>query len=140
MNQTTTTKTPEARTTAIDLVRRAAAAENAGITATPEYRAFYSKISESAHQYSPTNTTLIYLERPNATRCASYAYWKGNGRQVKKGEKGIKILVPLWTKKGKDGKPAEPQTDGNGKQQSPTYYRVGYVFDIEQTEEATPRG
>lgn len=126
------TKTTQDKITAIDLVRRAAAAEEAGITSTPEYREFWGRISESAHQYSLTNTTLIYLERPDATRCASYAYWKQNGRRVRKGEHGIKILVPLW-KKGKDGKtPTEEQKD----KQAPTYYRVGYVFDVSQTEEA----
>lgn len=131
----THTKTTEARTTAIDLVRRAAAAENTGLTMTPDFQRFIGGLS-AAHIYSQTNNVLIYLERPNATRCASYAYWKENGRQVKKGEKGIKILVPLW-KKGKDGKTKTEEQKGN---EAPTYYRVGHVFDVSQTEETTPRG
>ena len=127
-----TTKTTQDKITALDLVRRAAAAAESGITATPEYRDFFGKISESAHQYSLTNTILIYLERPNATRCASFAYWKQHGRRVRKGEHGIRILVPLWGK-GKDGKTKTDEQKGN---EAPTYYRVGYVFDVSQTDDA----
>jgi hypothetical protein len=45
--------------------------------------------------YSPTNVVLILLHRPEATNVARYRTWQSLGRQVKKGETGIKILVPF---------------------------------------------
>lgn len=44
--------------------------------------------------YSFTNTLLIMTQRPDATRVAGYRAWQALGRQVKKGETGIKIFVP----------------------------------------------
>jgi antirestriction protein ArdC len=34
------------------------------------------------------------MQRPEATRVAGYRKWQELGRQVRKGEAGIKILVP----------------------------------------------
>jgi N-terminal domain of anti-restriction factor ArdC len=47
------------------------------------------------HSYSFGNVLLIRAQRPNATRVAGYRKWLELGRQVKKGEQGIKILVPF---------------------------------------------
>src|SRR2546425_4452674 len=48
------------------------------------------------HRYSPRNRLLIFEQRPDATRVASYVDWKKQGYQVAKGEKGIRILVPKF--------------------------------------------
>jgi antirestriction protein ArdC len=46
------------------------------------------------HRYSAGNVFLIALQRPDATRVAGYRTWQSVGRQVRKGERGIKILAP----------------------------------------------
>lgn len=78
------------------------------------------------HRYSVNNTFLIYAQRPDATNVASYKSWAGMGRQVMKGEKGIRIFVPF--KKRRD--PDEPKDAP----QRITGFGVGSVFDISQTE------
>lgn len=55
-----------------------------------EYLNFQSKF----HNYSPRNSLLINLQRPDATDVASFAKWNSLGRTVNKGETGIIILAP----------------------------------------------
>jgi len=45
-------------------------------------------------RYSFGNVLLITMQRPHATRVAGYRTWQSLGRQVRKGERGIKILAP----------------------------------------------
>ncbi|PZS05643.1 MAG: hypothetical protein DLM70_06170 [Chloroflexi bacterium] len=74
-------------------------------------------------------TGLIHLKRPEATQVAGYRRWSELGRQVKKGERGIKILVPYidWTNKDK----AEERDEENRNQQSVVRgFGVGTVFDV----------
>src|SRR5215212_5736742 len=47
------------------------------------------------HEYSFGNTLLILSQKPDATRVAGYQTWKQLGRQVRRGEKGIRIIVPM---------------------------------------------
>jgi hypothetical protein len=54
----------------------------------------YLTVMSRFHTYSFGNTMLIHLQRPDATRVAGYRKWQELGRQVRKGEQGIKILVP----------------------------------------------
>lgn len=84
------------------------------------------------HSYSYGNVLLIWAQRPDATRVAGYRTWKGLGRQVRKGEKGIKILVPYTYRVNGDDDleaelPAEDQVIVRG-------FGVGNVFDISQTD------
>ena len=52
------------------------------------------------HNYSLNNTVLISMQKPDATLVAGYTAWKNRfGRQVKKGEKAIRILAPAPYKK-----------------------------------------
>ena len=46
--------------------------------------------------YSFLNVLLILKQYPNAVRVAGYKTWQSFGRQVKKGEKGIMILAPMY--------------------------------------------
>jgi hypothetical protein len=68
---------------------------------------------------------LVMLQNPEATRVAGFHTWKRMGRSVKKGEKGIRIMVPYKAK-------VEREDD------DPLYvvrgFGVGYVWDIAQTE------
>ena len=69
----------------------------AGVVAVFEsdaYKAYLNCMSKF-HNYSLNNTLLIALQKPDASLCASYTSWqRDHGRQVRKGEKGIKIIAP----------------------------------------------
>ena len=47
------------------------------------------------HRYSANNILLIHVQRQDATRVAGFSAWRRLGRFVRRGEKGIAILVPL---------------------------------------------
>lgn len=91
------------------------------------------------HRYSLNNQILISIQRPDATRVAGFQVWKGLGRSVRKGEKGIAILAPkLITRRNKDT--GEVEVDANWR---PMKVAVGFtsatVFDVSQTDgEALP--
>ena len=64
------------------------------------------------HAYSLNNTILIALQRPDSTYVAGYAAWKKNfGRQVLKGEQGIRILAPTPYKKKMEVAVIDPATE-----------------------------
>ncbi|MGL6099311.1 MAG: ArdC family protein [Fusobacteriaceae bacterium] len=75
------------------------------------------------YQYSINNTLLIYDQKPNATFVAGFHKWKELGYRIKKGEKGIFILVPLIKK----------STEMENKSLIYGFKKVT-VFDISQTE------
>lgn len=75
------------------------------------------------HPYSLTNLLLIYSQRPDASLVAGFRKWQDNGRQVRKGEKGIAILAPLIGKDKED--PDKKVLYG---------FRTAYVFDVAQTD------
>ena len=92
------------------------------------------------HNYSLNNCLLIALQAPGSTCVAGYVDWqKKFGRQVKKGEKGIKILAPCKYKVEIDDMD-DPDADssGTGSEKKKTIERVGfkiaYVWDVSQTE------
>lgn len=73
------------------------------------------------HRYSASNTILIWLQRPEASRVAGYKAWQKLNRQVRKGEKGISIFAPMIYKNEDD----EEEIKG---------YRPVTVFDVSQTD------
>ncbi|PTM85335.1 ArdC-like ssDNA-binding domain-containing protein [Dietzia psychralcaliphila] len=46
----------------------------------------------SFHRYSFNNTMLIQVQCPHATQVAGFKAWQAKGRQVRKGEKGIRMF------------------------------------------------
>lgn len=109
-----------------------------------KYKAFLSSMAKF-HNYSLNNQILIAVQKPDSTLCAGYTTWQKQNRYVKKGEKGIRIICPAPYKKEylKDvidkttGKP-ELLPDGRTKQEIVQkvipFFKVGYVYDISQTE------
>jgi hypothetical protein len=86
----------------------------------------YLTFCSQFHSYSFNNRMLIAIQCPIATHVAGYQSWRKLGRQVKEGEKSIKILMPLiGNKKDKDGKKTS-ETFLYG-------YKETSVFDISQT-------
>ena len=76
------------------------------------------------HRYSLNNTMLIMMAMPEATRVAGFHRWKSMGRYVKRGEKGIPILAPIFKK----------VNDGDEEEGELVAFKVVYVYDISQTE------
>ena len=106
----------------------------------------YLRVMSKFHNYSFNNTLLIAMQKPDASLVAGFSAWKNNfGRNVMKGQKGIKIIAPSpfkikqemekidpHTQKpviGKDGKPVTEE-----KEITIPAYKVVSVFDVSQTE------
>lgn len=49
------------------------------------------------YRYPLRDNILIYHENPEARYCQSYAAWKQQGYPVRRGQKGIKVYVPVET-------------------------------------------
>lgn len=99
------------------------------------------KVCSRFHSYSLGNQILIMLQTGGtATQVAGYKTWQSLGRQVRKGERGITILVPLFSrvKTEKKEDPGEPEAgaEGDGTEKELIIRRFGTsrVFDIAQTE------
>ena len=59
-----------------------------------KYKIYLNTMSKF-HNYSFNNTLLIAMQKPDASLIAGFSAWKNNfGRNVMKGQKGIKILAP----------------------------------------------
>lgn len=99
------------------------------------------------HSYSLNNSILIMLQKPESTMIAGYTKWRDDfHRQVLPGEKGIKIYQPVNLKikvekekidplthqkiTGPDGQPLTETVE-----EKRTGFKVGYVFDVSQTEQ-----
>jgi len=67
------------------------------------------------------------LQRPDATRVAGFQTWRSMGRFVKRGEKGIRIMVPYRTKVSSESDESDPFYVIRG-------FGIGIVFDLAQTE------
>jgi hypothetical protein len=76
------------------------------------------------HTYSWHNTLLILLARPTAQQVAGYRTWQQLKRQVRKGERGIPILAPMFIRLEKD----------NPESKTLVRFKVVHVFDLAQTE------
>lgn len=111
-----------------------------------EKYAQYLQTMSRFHRYSVNNQVLIHMQNPNATLVAGFNKWKDQfGRNVKKGEHGIKIIAPTPYKKKIEQEKLDPDTklpmlDADGKViieektvQIPMYRPVT-VFDVAQTE------
>ena len=120
----------------------------AGIQALFESEAFknYLKTLSKFHDYSLNNTILIAMQKPDATLVAGYTAWQKNfGRQVQKGEQGIRILAPTPYKKQMEVDRIDPVTrqpilnpDGSTakdlKEVMVPAFKVVNVFDVSQTD------
>lgn len=99
------------------------------------------------HNFSVRNTMLIESQFMGASAVGSFQFWKSKGASVKKGEKGIKILVPtpvhFFNREGesnpvqlKNATAAEKLLIEQNKIQlsKKTFFKIGHVFDYLQTD------
>ena len=87
----------------------------------------YLSVAAKFHRYSANNCLLILMQWPNATRVAGYRAWQQLGRQVRKGEKGIKILAPISRTVAEDEETGE-------KVRALVGFKTTTVFDVSQTD------
>jgi antirestriction protein ArdC len=88
------------------------------------------------HRYSLANQLLIALQQPDATRVAGFRSWLKLGYCVRRGERALRIWVPIpppkcaleqWKADGEDAG-ARPKT----------HFKLGPVFDRSQVEPLPP--
>ncbi len=85
------------------------------------------------HHYSFFNVMLIARACPQATRVAGYQTWKTLGRYVKKGEKGIMILAPVFRRRTQENNEAENTKLDCNDSRALVGFRAVYVFDESMT-------
>ena len=106
----------------------------------------YLRTMSRFHNYSLNNTLLITMQRPDATLVAGFNKWRDQfSRNVKKGERSIKIIAPTPYKIKKEMEKLDPITqapmlNADGKvvteevEVKIPMYKVVSVFDVAQTE------
>ena len=85
------------------------------------------------HRYSFGNQLLIHLQKADAKRVAGFHTWKKLGRQVKKGEKAIRILAPVLLKLGGESTELKRILREDIEEKVVTF-RSACVFDVSQTD------
>ena len=112
----------------------------------PEKIAEAFAFGKNFYNYSPRNMLLIQNQHKGATYVQSFAAWKKLDANVKKGAKGIKILVPMevkyltnsdhsvWIRKS-EATEEQMKLFQSGKliESQQTHFGIGNVFDIGQT-------
>ncbi len=141
------TKSPEEKKEAVQALTKKMEKSVEGYFRTPgdlkEYLTFMAKF----YHYSPSNISLIQSQFQGASAVGSFSFWKEKGFPVKKGEKGIKILVPnrtvakfkdkegTWKTVTKANEEEKKQIESKSVEVKPgrLYFAVGHVFDVSQT-------
>ncbi|MBE6041873.1 MAG: ImmA/IrrE family metallo-endopeptidase [Clostridiales bacterium] len=115
-----------------------------GILNSDSFRTYMQTMAKF-HRYSYRNSLLIFLQKPDSTMIASYSDWKKKfGRQVNKGEKGIRIIAPAPYKTTREVDRMDPSTGkalmgSDGKPLKETKeitiprFKAVSVFDYSQT-------
>lgn len=85
------------------------------------------------HRYSFGNVLEIARQMPTATRVAGFWTWKNLGRNVRAGQRGIRILAPIvGVRRKKDTEADQDITKQN--ERVLLGFRNAYVFDVSQTD------
>ncbi len=140
-----TNQTQQRKVTPIEALHEQLKSIADSYVADPEKLAEYLEFATRFYRYSPNNTMLILAQNDAASFVASFKAWQSQGYSVKRGEKGMKIFVPVTAQffMGLDGKEkalkdatAEEKKlikDNKIKTKKVLRFKVGSVFDITQT-------
>lgn len=93
------------------------------------------------HKYSFKNLILIWAQRPDASAVASYRTWQALDRQVRRGEKAIRVLAPMARHVAVVDQQDEPVVRDDGttvQRQQILGFKPVPVFDIAQTDGPPP--
>jgi antirestriction protein ArdC len=88
----------------------------------------YLRTAAAFWNYSWHNQMLIWRQKPDASFVGGFHTWLKCGRYVRKGEKGILILAPMFFKDN------SRMADGSETEIKRVWFKVVYVFDISQTD------
>ncbi|MGO0658914.1 LPD25 domain-containing protein [Bacillus mycoides] len=141
------TKSPEEKKEAVQALTKKMEKSVEGYFRTPEDLKEYLSFMAKFYQYSPSNISLIQSQFEGASAVGSFSFWKEKGFAVKKGEKGIQILVPnrtvakfkdkegTWKSVTKANEEEKKQIEFKSVEVKPgrLYFAVGHVFDVSQT-------
>lgn len=122
-----TKKSPEQRKAEAEALHARLAEQVEALASSDAWETFLT-CEQSFHNYSLNNVLLILSQRPDASRVAGFRQWQAKGRQVRKGEKGIKIL-------GYSTKKVTVEDDnGDETERRIARFPILTVFDISQTD------
>lgn len=107
----------------------------AALTDSVQWRRFLDFMG-GFHAYSLNNVLLILSQFPAASRVAGFRAWQEKGRQVRKGERGIRIFGYSARKITDESGEVELDDDGNPKTRAT--FPILSVFDIGQTDPIDP--
>ncbi|MDM5235247.1 ArdC-like ssDNA-binding domain-containing protein [Bacillus cereus] len=141
------TKSSEEKKEAVQALTKKMEKSIEGYFRTPGDLKDYLSFMAKFYQYSPSNISLIQSQFEGASAVGSFSFWKEKGFAVKKGEKGIQILVPnrtvakfkdkegTWKSVTKANEEEKKQIDSKSVEVKPgrLYFAVGHVFDASQT-------
>ena len=85
-----TTKSPEERRAEAEGLHATIAEQVEELRSSEAWTRFLT-FAQAFHRYSINNLLLILAQKPEATHVAGYRTWQSIGRQVRKGERGIRI-------------------------------------------------
>lgn len=97
----------------------------------------FLEVASHFTSYSFNNWMLILQQCPHARQIAGFRTWQNLGRQVKKGEKSIRILAPSKRKCTRTVEKTDPETGRVTEEEEKREwltFRAVPVFDISQTE------
>ena len=127
-----TTKTPEQRRAEAEALQQSIA-EQVEVLRDSEAWTRFLTFAQAFHRYSLGNLLLILAQRPEATHVAGYRTWQKLDRQVRKGERGIRIFG------GREITETVPdEQTGEDKEQRRTRFFPVSVFDMSQTDSLDP--
>ncbi|QAY64985.1 ImmA/IrrE family metallo-endopeptidase (plasmid) [Xylanimonas allomyrinae] len=86
-----TTKSPEERRAEAEALHATITEQVEALCESAAWTRFL-EFARSFHHYSLNNLLLILAQKPEATQVAGYRTWQKLGRQVRKGERGIRIF------------------------------------------------
>lgn len=122
------TKSPEERRAEAEALH-ATIAEQVETLRESEAWSQFLRFAQTFHRYSLGNLLLILAQQPTATYVAGYRTWQKLGRQVRKGERGIRIFG------GRDvTETIEDERTGEETEQRRTLFFPVSVFDLSQTD------
>lgn len=93
-----------------------------------KYKEYLRVMSKFTH-YSAGNCMLIAMQKPDASLVAAYGKWKSLGRQVNRGETGIRILAPMPYKRKCEEQAENEETE----EIDGIAFKAVSVFDVSQT-------
>jgi antirestriction protein ArdC len=127
-----TTKTAEQRREQAEQLQATITAEVEALRESAAWERFLT-FAQSFHAYSLNNLMLILSQYPAATRVAGFRKWQELHRQVRKGEKSIKIFGYAERKAREGEDTTGMKINAKGEPVVP-YFPMLSVFDIAQTD------